>query len=619
MEMAAQTDSQGRARPQTSYVVARASSPKYPRDQTNTQTNPPTSPYAGAPATLHIGPASHIYHAPRALLPATLLQCHEWIDPAAHAPDIALPDVDDNSAHILLHYLHTGAYESLATSARTPAEEARVEFARALAAYAVAARYEIRGLGLLARREAVAWGVGLSVFEAVGLLEGVFARVCDGEGGWVREWIREKCRVAFEADYERFARMDVFDGVGDVALYRWLMKCLVELLSERVALLDRVGQSAAELAQTGDRSVAVEGVAIQVSQVPTEPPTPAREFETEPTTPAGELYLDDDSIVAAITDAPSVPRKPESGVSYGAWDSRFRNGVPAAADSETGLDFDALNAALAAQQLEEDSRTDTDVERKGCFASVTERKKNKKNKTKKVVFHEDALMAQKEMDMIVDARIQQLNEEAAELARLEEEEAELARMEAEEAELAELEEAELVRLVEEEALAQLAAEAGHAQFDEEEVETEAEPISEQELESVLEQESVLGSESIIEPEQQPRLQQEQEATPEPLAIAEPSPTLENPFAGLTFKEKRKLAKKLKKEAVAEKEAAESAQAQTTQEQPSTNVPTTPNPPTHRAFESPIPAPENQFTGLARLQKLKLLKKMVSGKKSTASR
>jgi hypothetical protein len=605
-------------RPRAPADIVQTPSPQPVQRARNKQKTNPTRPYAGAPATLHIGPSSHVYHAPRALLPATLLQCHGWIGPAAQAPDISLPDVDDDTAHTLLHYLHTGLYESLAARPSSALDEARGEFARALAAYAVAARYEISGLAALARREVLAWGEGLGVDHVVGLLEGRFAKVHDEEGGWLKEWVRGKCRAAFEADYGRFARMDVWDGVGDVVLYRWLMKCLVEMLSERVARLGggepaahvgvevAVNGTGAELVQTGNCSVA-EGIAIEVLQVPTEPPTPV-----------GELYLDEDSIVAAITDAPSVPRKPESGISYGAWDSRFEDRVPAAADDgETDLDFEALNAALAAQQLEEDSRTDTDAERGGCFASVTERKK--KRKGKKVVFHEDALKAQKEMEMAVEAGVQQLEEEEAALDRLAEE-AELVHL-AEEAELLHIaEEAELAQLAEETELARLAEEAELARLNEEEVEAEAEPATEpesgsfreprSESEPVQEQGAALETESIPEPELQ-----QQEAVPEPSVIAEPSPTPENPFAGLTFKEKRKLAKKLKKEAAAEKEAAESAQAQTPQEQTSTTTSPALNPQRHPAPESPAPAPVNQFAGLDRLQKLKLLKKMVSGKKA----
>jgi hypothetical protein len=82
------------------------------------------------------------------------LQNPQWIAfDNSWGEEIYLPDVDEGTGHVLIHYLYTGTYQTLDDIQFSPAEMARVEFKRAVLAYSAAKKYMLHGLQRLAGQQ----------------------------------------------------------------------------------------------------------------------------------------------------------------------------------------------------------------------------------------------------------------------------------------------------------------------------------------------------------------------------------------------------------------------------------------------------------------------------------
>jgi hypothetical protein len=101
-------------------------------------------PYATSPIALRVGPGKKDYY-----VASGLLQNPGWIDSAIWGK-IRLPEVDEHTGHILVHFLCTGTYQTLHDIEVSPEEETRVEFKRAFLAFVTANTYELAGLQRLA-------------------------------------------------------------------------------------------------------------------------------------------------------------------------------------------------------------------------------------------------------------------------------------------------------------------------------------------------------------------------------------------------------------------------------------------------------------------------------------
>ena len=96
-----------------------------------------------------------------------------WIHSASWG-NILLPDVDEHTGHILVHFLCTGTYQTLHDIEISPEEEARVEFKLAFSAFVTANTYELAGLQHLAMHNTKQYGECMTILDIVGAIE--FAR-----------------------------------------------------------------------------------------------------------------------------------------------------------------------------------------------------------------------------------------------------------------------------------------------------------------------------------------------------------------------------------------------------------------------------------------------------------
>ncbi|KAH7091538.1 hypothetical protein FB567DRAFT_589417 [Paraphoma chrysanthemicola] len=191
---------------------------------------PKTTPYATSPIALRIGPQQTPYYAPK-----RLLQNPDWVEfDNSWGNEIKLPDVDEGTGHVMIHYLYTGAYQTLDDIELAPTEAVRVEFRRAVMAYIAAKKYMLPGLQRLAGEQISTFGAEMSIFDVVEAINKDFSRIPD-DATWFHEYMGDKVRMAFEQDATVFAKDDLFSRIDNVALIRVLVKVMVEVYTNKLS------------------------------------------------------------------------------------------------------------------------------------------------------------------------------------------------------------------------------------------------------------------------------------------------------------------------------------------------------------------------------------------------
>lgn len=92
---------------------------------------------------------------------------------AAHFADrrIDLTEMNESQAHILIHYLYTGDYQTLEPGAGPPGEKHAEAFAVSLWVYSAAVEYSLEHLAALASVELTELGEGLTFLEIFRIMD----------------------------------------------------------------------------------------------------------------------------------------------------------------------------------------------------------------------------------------------------------------------------------------------------------------------------------------------------------------------------------------------------------------------------------------------------------------
>ncbi|KAL5425946.1 hypothetical protein PMIN06_012981 [Paraphaeosphaeria minitans] len=171
------------------------------------------APYTSGPVALRIGPENKTYYVPQDYLKSldSITSCRSW-DGYIH-----LPDVDESTGHVLVHYLHTGLDQTLNGNEMSLVPVAITEFKRAVLAYTAANKYGLFDLQQLAKHKIECFGAEINIFDVVEAIKG------------------GKATAAFEEDHTVFAGDNFFDRIDDVTLAKVMAKCVVELYNNKVS------------------------------------------------------------------------------------------------------------------------------------------------------------------------------------------------------------------------------------------------------------------------------------------------------------------------------------------------------------------------------------------------
>ncbi|CAN9182578.1 unnamed protein product [Alternaria alternata] len=196
---------------------------------------PVTSPYTSPSVTLHFGPTLQEYY-----LPDILLQRLERIpsrDP--WTGKIHLADVDASIGHVLIHFLHTGQYQTLSEEDLESTEKTQQDtvlngFQTALLTLEAAKKYGVPGLQDVAQVELERRGEDMCLRDSVRVIREDFMVGPSGEHAWLRDYVSMKVRSAFEHDPSAILAPDFFDSIGSPTLTKLVARIIVGLYSEEV-------------------------------------------------------------------------------------------------------------------------------------------------------------------------------------------------------------------------------------------------------------------------------------------------------------------------------------------------------------------------------------------------
>ncbi|KAL5335730.1 hypothetical protein BJX70DRAFT_401285 [Aspergillus crustosus] len=208
---------------------------------------PDSSPYQCETATIFIGPSSNRYTIPANIInqvPALQLRRSQ----STSGPiTVMLPEVDEDIGHTLIHYLHTGDYETLRQSSGTDVPRRTTEYRRSLLAYQASWSCSLTGLAEHAKKYMGIFDKEIPISDVVALGREVFPRVYGDP--WYSEYLTEKVLASFEADNAILEHEEFFKGfVGfwgarfEIFLAKVMVKAYTRRLNSlRDSISDAVG------------------------------------------------------------------------------------------------------------------------------------------------------------------------------------------------------------------------------------------------------------------------------------------------------------------------------------------------------------------------------------------
>ncbi|RAH66009.1 uncharacterized protein BO66DRAFT_442555 [Aspergillus aculeatinus CBS 121060] len=158
-------------------------------------------------------------------------------------PCIPLPDVDDDLIHTVVHYLHTGSYQTLRPAGGS--DWTKTEYRRSVLVYGAAARYELLGLQTLARKYLQKLDTHLSIFDVLGVARKVYgggkgSTIPDYDPWFFEVYVRGKMADAFVEDRDLFERPRFQYLLGaETGFDRFLVQALVWIYEARIAELEK--------------------------------------------------------------------------------------------------------------------------------------------------------------------------------------------------------------------------------------------------------------------------------------------------------------------------------------------------------------------------------------------
>jgi hypothetical protein len=145
---------------------------------------------------------------------------------------ISLPELDELTAHTLVHFLYTGRYNTLEprdAASRT----ALSQYKLGTCAYCAAIRYKLPGLAELAKQTMIAQQDNLSIFDVLIVArEHAFPLLPDDEG-WFSGYLEDAIHAAVTKDADLFTRPGFVDQIeGDRRYRQVVMKAIVNSYSQ---------------------------------------------------------------------------------------------------------------------------------------------------------------------------------------------------------------------------------------------------------------------------------------------------------------------------------------------------------------------------------------------------
>jgi hypothetical protein len=183
---------------------------------------------------IYISSDNITHYVPRHLLPP------QWKDQAY--TNLVLHDMTIETGHTLVHYLYTGAYETLNTSTTL---DASTGLKHALLVYIATTSHNLPDLQRLAVHTMEMHAERLDIFEILEAIQDDFTRL--EPDSWVHGFLRKKAQAAFEADHSVFRNDAFLRTLDNVVLGKVLMRWVMEMYDEKVSRMIAVAEDTSRM------------------------------------------------------------------------------------------------------------------------------------------------------------------------------------------------------------------------------------------------------------------------------------------------------------------------------------------------------------------------------------
>jgi hypothetical protein len=152
---------------------------------------------------------------------------------------IELPEVDEDIGHTLVHYLLTGAYQTLQPQDDLDTPNSTTEYQRSILVYCTARRYGLDTLTDHARRNMGLFDKRLTIFEILDIARDMYSKFTEDEI-WFPNYLKTKVEAAYEADETVFTQERFLDYIGEATVFnKALVKIMVRIYTDKITSMAR--------------------------------------------------------------------------------------------------------------------------------------------------------------------------------------------------------------------------------------------------------------------------------------------------------------------------------------------------------------------------------------------
>ena len=180
-------------------------------------------------------PACTIPFASPLTVPLDILKKSPKLQAAYESRLPELPTIPEDVGHVLVHYLHTGTYESLRPKPTSTMSKQICELKTSIQAYAAARAYDLPDLMRLAEAKIDKYGEGLPLPALLEVARDAYPTLTEGDG-WFLDYLRSRIRPHLK-DPKSLLGSNMLDQIsGILSPHRVLLRTVLELFCERIVV-----------------------------------------------------------------------------------------------------------------------------------------------------------------------------------------------------------------------------------------------------------------------------------------------------------------------------------------------------------------------------------------------
>ncbi|KAK2036512.1 hypothetical protein LZ31DRAFT_483574, partial [Colletotrichum somersetense] len=189
---------------------------------------------AGPEVSPYLSPSCRVYFkgGRQFTIPYDLLRPSKKLETYGSWYEIRLSDIPDEAGHVLIHYIHTGTWQTLKVNKSTPAAIHSTQLNISLHVYAAAQAYELPNLAELAKEKISHYAGGLPDLEIL-VLASDAGRLLEEDDLWFSGFIKLRILQLLEdpASLNKPEFLTCFDNATKYT--RMLVKSLIDICCDK--------------------------------------------------------------------------------------------------------------------------------------------------------------------------------------------------------------------------------------------------------------------------------------------------------------------------------------------------------------------------------------------------